>query len=68
MAWLWLEISAWLPGIARTDCTINRVIYRRTFTVPEAWNDSSIVLNFGAVDWKSTVWVNGEKIGVHRGG
>ncbi|KAK9841236.1 hypothetical protein WJX74_002356 [Apatococcus lobatus] len=61
-------VESVLSGIARTDCTINRVIYRRTFTVPEAWNDSSIVLHFGAVDWKSTVWVNGEKIGVHRGG
>ena len=27
-----------------------------------------ILLHFGAVDWKSDVWVNGNKVGSHTGG
>jgi beta-galactosidase/beta-glucuronidase len=27
-----------------------------------------VLMNFGAVDWQATVWVNGRRIGTHRGG
>jgi beta-galactosidase/beta-glucuronidase len=27
-----------------------------------------VLLHFGAVDWEATVWVNGRKLGTHRGG
>jgi beta-galactosidase/beta-glucuronidase len=27
-----------------------------------------VLLNFGAVDWQATVWVNGRRVGTHRGG
>ncbi len=27
-----------------------------------------LLLHFGAVDWQATVWVNGTKVGEHRGG
>ncbi len=27
-----------------------------------------MLLHFGAVDWKCTVWVNGEEVGEHTGG
>ena len=42
--------------------------YRRTFTVPAGWSGRRVQLNFGAVDWQSTVWVNGTLIGTHEGG
>jgi hypothetical protein len=42
--------------------------YRRTFTVPSSWSGRRVLLNFGAVDWQATVWVNGRRIGTHRGG
>jgi hypothetical protein len=42
--------------------------YRRTFTIPSSWSGQRVLLNFGAVDWQATVWVNGRRIGVHRGG
>ena len=45
--------------------------YRRTFTVPASWASQSArrtLLNFGAVDWESEVWVNGVRLGLHRGG
>ena len=42
--------------------------YRRTFTIPSSWSGQRVLLNFGAVDWQTTVWVNGSRIGTHRGG
>jgi hypothetical protein len=42
--------------------------YRRTFTIPSSWSGRRVLLNFGAADWQATVWVNGRRIGTHRGG
>ena len=42
--------------------------YERTFTLPRKWKDKSILLNFGAVDWKAEVIVNGKTVGSHTGG
>jgi hypothetical protein len=42
--------------------------YRRTFTVPSAWNGRHIILHLDAVNWQSTVYVNGQNAGVHKGG
>ena len=36
--------------------------------MPGAWRGKRILLNFGAVDYMATVWVNGEQAAVHRGG
>jgi beta-galactosidase/beta-glucuronidase len=41
--------------------------YQTTFTVPSSWSDR-VLLNFGAVDYEATVFVNGKKAGFHRGG
>jgi hypothetical protein len=46
----------------------DRLWYRRTFEVPAAWKGRRVLLNFGAVDWEATVYVNGKKVGEHRGG
>lgn len=45
-----------------------RAWYRRTFTVPRAWQGRRVLLHFGAVDWEATVYVNGREVGTHRGG
>ena len=50
---------------------ISRMWYRRTFTLPASWASlgaQRTLLNFGAVDWESEVWVNGVRLGLHRGG
>jgi hypothetical protein len=46
----------------------DRLWYRRTFQVPERWRGQRILLHFGAVDWESTVYLNGRELGTHRGG
>ncbi|KAA1097690.1 hypothetical protein PGT21_017212 [Puccinia graminis f. sp. tritici] len=42
--------------------------YRRTFVVPEHWSGRNVLVNFGAVDYEATVFVNGKHVGFHRGG
>jgi hypothetical protein len=58
-------IESALSGIQRRQ---DRMWYRRTFTVPAAWAGRRVQLNFGAVDWQATVYVNGKQVGTHRGG
>lgn len=38
------------------------------FTVPKSWNGQKILLNFGAVDYEATVFINGQQVGFNRGG
>ena len=42
--------------------------YRRTFTVPVAWSGQRIILHLDAVTWETTVYVNGQQVGIHKGG
>ena len=46
----------------------DRIWYRRSFEVPAAWKGKRVILNFGAVDYESEVYVNGRSVGLHRGG
>ena len=54
-----------ISGIMRH---LNNMWYRRTFTVPSGWSGRRVQLNFGAVTWRASVWVNGQSIGAHSGG
>src|SRR5215216_5364723 len=56
-----------LSGI--DDKGIHEVVwYARSFEVPKGWLDGDVLLHFGAVDYRATVWVNGEEVGHNRGG
>lgn len=46
----------------------SRLWYRRNFVVPENWDGNRILLHFGAVDYETEVYVNGESLGKHFGG
>ncbi|WP_234538319.1 PA14 domain-containing protein [Streptomyces shenzhenensis] len=61
-------VESQLSGLERHE---DRMWYRRTFTVPSGWRIGSgkhLQLNFGAVDWKAEVYVNGTKVAEHQGG
>ncbi|MCG5469303.1 AbfB domain-containing protein [Micromonospora sp. LAH09] len=62
-------VESALSGIQRA-ANDNRhyLFYRRTVTVPANWSGRRTLLHFGAVDWQSTVWVNGMRVGAHTGG
>jgi hypothetical protein len=46
----------------------DRLWYRRSISIPRAWQGKRMLLHFGAVDWESEVFINGQSLGVHRGG
>ncbi|MFE4696812.1 PA14 domain-containing protein [Streptomyces sp. NPDC056738] len=61
-------VESQLSGVERHE---DRMWYRRTFTVPADWKVGSgkhLQLNFGAVDWRAEVYVNGTKVAEHEGG
>ncbi len=45
-----------------------RVWYRRFFRVPDEWRGRNVLLHFGAVDYRATVWINGMLVASHEGG
>jgi len=61
-------VESSLSGVGKTVGMENALWYKRTFTVPSDWKNQQILLHFGAVDWKTDVFVNGIKIGTHQGG
>ena len=64
-------VESALSGVMKQVGPDNRLWYRRTFTVPDRWAKAvggNVLLHFGAVDWETQVWVNGVKVGEHRGG
>lgn len=61
-------IESALSGVKKRVGPDNKLWYHKTFTVPDSWNGKRVVLNFGAVDWRSDFWVNGQKVGSHDGG
>ena len=46
----------------------DKLVYEKTFVVPEDFTKERILLHFGAVDQIATVYLNGEKLGSHEGG
>ncbi|NQT83464.1 glycoside hydrolase family 2, partial [bacterium] len=61
-------VESALSGVMKRVDEKNRLWYRRTFEAPPSWSGRRVLLHFGAVDWESTVWVNGKELGMHRGG
>ena len=42
--------------------------YYKEFEIPKKWKDKNIIIHFNAVDWKSELYINDDKIGEHYGG
>lgn len=42
--------------------------YRRNLRIPLAWQKQRVFLVIGACDWHTTAWLDGKKLGEHRGG
>lgn len=56
-----------LSGLGYKDF-MNAVWYSREFTIPDRFKGMKVFINFGAVDYKATVYINGKKVGTHQGG
>ncbi|MFN3622064.1 MAG: sugar-binding domain-containing protein, partial [Nitrososphaerales archaeon] len=46
----------------------NVVWYSKTFKLSEDFRQTKVLLKFGAMDYKTTVWLNGKNLGEHVGG
>jgi len=61
-------VESALSGVMKKVGKDKRLWYRRTFSVSKKWKAKRLLLHFGAVDWDTTVWVNGKEMGGHKGG
>lgn len=61
-------VESALSGIKQPVKPEQAVWYRRGFRVPEGWKGQRLLLHFEAVDWYTQVWVNGSRVGEHKGG
>lgn len=57
-----------LSGVMTNLDEQSKLWYHRVFSVPPAWRGHRVRLNFGAVDWRAEVSVNGHALGAHQGG
>lgn len=60
-------VESLLSGVGKHVGEKNKLWYKRTFTAPESKHER-LLLHFGAVDWKTEVWLNGQLVGSHQGG
>ena len=60
-------IESALSGVKKPLKPDQRLWYSRRFVVPKGWGEH-VTLHFDAVDWQTTVWVNGAMLGTHEGG
>ncbi len=56
-----------LSGINYKDF-MPAIWYRRTFTLPEDWKNKNVILNIGACDFFTRIYVNGKEAFTHKGG
>lgn len=61
-------VESALSGVGKTAGKESKLWYRRTVVVPSAMRKGKLLLHFGAVDWRSEVFINGKPAGVHEGG
>src|SRR3954462_8759756 len=73
--------AGWTSAVARDALdaivpgTIQQIVpdyhgvawYWTTFAISTLAPDRHVLIDFGAVDYKATVWVNGHEMGSHRG-
>jgi hypothetical protein len=60
-------IESALSGVKKQLRPNENLWYRRTVNIDQL-TGGKLLLHFGAVDWQSTIYVNGREIGSHTGG
>ena len=65
-------IESALSGVGKTVGKDSTLWYRTTFVLPPGARalkkNGTILLHFGAVDWRAEVFINGKSAGIHEGG
>lgn len=60
-------IESTLSGVGKSVSESQLLWYQRVFTIDNDDNQR-VLLHFGAVDWETDVYVNGDHVGSHQGG
>lgn len=63
-------VESSLSGVGRRFTPEDALWYKKSFRLPFGWRrgGKKVLLHFDAVDWDSSVWVNGQFVGRHTGG
>ena len=63
-------VESTLSGVEKRITKDDFLWYRRKFSLPKNYckNSSRLILHFGAVDWQTIVYINGQAVGEHSGG
>jgi beta-galactosidase/beta-glucuronidase len=61
-------IESALSGVGKTVGKDSLLWYRTSFVIPSSMKGKTILLHFGAVDWKTELFINGTPAGTHQGG
>jgi hypothetical protein len=57
-----------LSGVNKVLGVREFIFYKREFTLPKGFNKGRVFLNFGAVDQKAVIYLNGKSVQIHHGG
>ena len=61
------SLESSLSGVGKELLPVEVLWYRTKFDVSQ-WKEKEIILHFGAVDYKSSLYINGIEVGTHVGG
>jgi beta-galactosidase/beta-glucuronidase len=61
-------VESALSGVGKTVGQDSVLWYQNTITLPSKIKNKKVLLHFGAVDWRSDIYINGNKIATHEGG
>jgi beta-galactosidase/beta-glucuronidase len=61
-------VESAISGVGKTVGKDSLLFYKTTITLSNSLKGKDVLLHFGAVDWRTEVFVNGKSAGVHEGG
>lgn len=61
-------IESALSGVGRMVGKDSTLWYNRKFSLKKEMKGKKVLLHFGAVDWRTKVFINGKEAGTHEGG
>lgn len=61
-------VESALSGVGKTVGKDSVLWYKNIISIPAKMKNKKLLLHFGAVDWRTEVFVNGKSVGKHEGG
>ena len=61
-------VESALSGVGKTVGKDSMLWYKTTISLNKTIKGKDVLLHFGAVDWRTEVFVNGKSAGIHEGG